>query len=88
MTALSEAFGARVRERRRELGISQDILADRARLHRTYISSIENGRRNPALGNVAKLARALELPIHELVRGIDRSNPWTGVMPVLRYRDI
>lgn len=76
MTTLLEAFGERVRARRLDLEMSQDDLAARARLHRTYISSVERGGRNMSLRNVAKLAYALELPLHELVRGIDKSNDW------------
>jgi transcriptional regulator with XRE-family HTH domain len=76
VTALTEAFGARVRDRRLDLDMSQDELSARCGLHRTYISSIEQGRRNLALHNIAKLARALEIPVHELVRGIDDRNNW------------
>jgi len=52
-------FGSTVKSRRTELGISQEELADRAGLHRTYISDVERGARNPSLGSIEKLARAL-----------------------------
>ena len=54
-------FGASVRTLRRHLGISQEALAERADLHRTYISGIEGGVRNATLKVVDKLAGALEV---------------------------
>jgi transcriptional regulator with XRE-family HTH domain len=59
-------FGKAVRRRRRELDLSQEKLAERAELHRTYISSIERGRMNPSLENVEKLAKALDISISAL----------------------
>ncbi|WP_116950166.1 helix-turn-helix domain-containing protein [Jiangella endophytica] len=61
------AFGARVRELRRELGLSQEDLADRANLHRTYVGSIERGERNVALLNIHRLARALGVTARDLL---------------------
>jgi ribosome-binding protein aMBF1 (putative translation factor) len=63
-------FGRRVRERRLELALSQEELADRADLHRTYISSLEQGRRNVAIRNLVRLAEALDFDPAELVRGL------------------
>ena len=63
-------FGRRVRERRLELKLSQEELAERAELHRTYISSLEQGRRNVAVHNVVRLAEALDIDPAELVRGL------------------
>lgn len=54
-------FGLRVREERERLGISQEELADRAGLHRTYIGGVERGERNLGLLNVIRIARALKL---------------------------
>lgn len=53
------AFGRRVRELRQAQGLSQEGLAERSGLHRTYISSLERGRRNVGLDNVHTLAKAL-----------------------------
>jgi transcriptional regulator with XRE-family HTH domain len=63
-------FGRRVRQRRLELALSQEELAERADLHRTYISSLEQGRRNVAVRNLVRLAEALEFDPAELVRGL------------------
>ena len=59
-------FGKAVRRRRRELDLSQEELAERAELHRTYISSVERGRMNPSLENVEKIAKALAIPLSAL----------------------
>jgi transcriptional regulator with XRE-family HTH domain len=53
------AFGRAVRRRRAEVGLSQEALADRAGIHRTYIGGIERGERNPTLLMIHRLARAL-----------------------------
>ena len=54
-----QRFGVQVRAERERLGISQEELADRAGLHRTYLSDVERGERNIGLLNVIKIARAL-----------------------------
>lgn len=54
-----EAFGEAVRECRAELGLSQESLAFRSGLDRTYISGIERGVRNPTLRTIFKIADAL-----------------------------
>jgi transcriptional regulator with XRE-family HTH domain len=63
---INHRFGKAIRRRRRELDISQELLAERAGLHRTYISSIERGKLNPSLENIEKLAKALEISISAL----------------------
>lgn len=55
------AFGFAIRTRRKELGWSQERLAEKACLHRTYVADIERGRRNLSLLNIIKLAAALRL---------------------------
>jgi transcriptional regulator with XRE-family HTH domain len=65
-TDILRLFGQTVRKRRMELDLSQEALAERAGLHRTYLADIERGVRNVSLKNVEKLADALELSISEL----------------------
>lgn len=57
------AFGSAVKTKRKELGFSQEELAHRAGLHRTYVSDVERGVRNLSLESIEKLANALELSI-------------------------
>lgn len=52
-------FGRQVRRLREAAGMSQEVLADRAGLHRTYVSSLERGQRNVGLDNILSLANAL-----------------------------
>jgi transcriptional regulator with XRE-family HTH domain len=63
---LRKNFGKSVKGRRGQLGLSQDELAWRAGLHRTYISDVERGARNISLGTITKLAVALETKISSL----------------------
>lgn len=62
------ALGDTVRERRLELGLSQEAVAERAGLHRTYIGSVERGERNVSLANIFRLATALDLAAWDLLR--------------------
>ena len=56
-------FGNKVREERTRLGLSQEELASRAGVHRTYIGMIERAEKNITLENIQKLCRALNLKI-------------------------
>ncbi len=53
------AVGKRIRQLRNEIGFSQEELADRAGIDRTYITSVECGKRNISIVNVEKIANAL-----------------------------
>lgn len=61
------SFGERLRELRQQLGISQEALAARAGLDRTYISGCERGQRNVSLLNIHKISAALEASPSELL---------------------
>ena len=60
-------FGQNLRKIRIGKNISQEELAFRSGLHRTYVSSVERGERNISLENIEKLARALEIPMNDLM---------------------
>jgi len=60
-------FGERVRELRIQRELSQEQLAFKADLHRTYIGMIERAEKNITLINIEKIASALEVPIHEIL---------------------
>lgn len=61
-------FSERVRELREKRGVSQQRLSELAGLNRNYVSDVERGRRNPCLGNIVKIAEALDVAPGELFR--------------------
>ena len=62
-------FASRVREQRTAAGMSQEQLSFMSGINRTYIGSLESGRRNPSLENICRLAVALGIDAADLVRG-------------------
>lgn len=60
-------FGRRVRAVREKQGLSQERLGELAGMHRTYIGMIERGEKNITITNVAKLAKALNVRVRDLV---------------------
>jgi len=62
---ITERFGKAIRQRRRELDLTQEALAERADLHRTFISLIERGETSPSLENIERLAQALDISISD-----------------------
>lgn len=61
------ALGAAIRGYRERLRISQEELAHRSGLHRTYLGGIERGERNPSFTNINRIAAALEVRSSELI---------------------
>lgn len=61
------AFGGKVRQIRREKGLSQEELSFKAELHRTYIGMIERAEKNITLTNIEKIAKALDVHPSELL---------------------
>ena len=62
-----QKLGLRVQQLRQAKGWSQDEFAHRANLHRTYVSGVERGIRNPTISVLEKLAAGLEITLSELV---------------------
>ena len=61
-------FGNSVQQHRKALGYSQEQLADKAGVHRTYIGMIERAEKNITLCNIEKIARALDIDLIELFK--------------------
>ncbi|QHS55123.1 helix-turn-helix transcriptional regulator [Mucilaginibacter sp. 14171R-50] len=66
--------GQRIRELRNEIGISQEALANKAEIDRTYVTDVENGRRNISIENLEKLINALGLPFKEFFNSPNFNN--------------
>lgn len=63
-------LGKRIATARRQKGISQEKLADAVDVHRTYIGFVEQGKRNPSIGKLRKIAKAVGLPLDKLFKGL------------------
>lgn len=61
--ALKRRFGATVRRYRQRLGLSQEELAWRADMHRTYLADVERGVRNLSLSSITRLVDAINIPL-------------------------
>jgi len=67
MDNILKEFGQKVLHYRKKKNLSQEELAELANLHRTYIGQIETGKRNIALKNIAKVAKALGVTPKDLL---------------------
>ena len=67
---IQKRLGANIRQLRDQKNWSQEELAERTGLHRTYISSLERGLRNPTVIVLEKIARAYNVPLAKLVEGM------------------
>ena len=68
---IRERFGFAVKARREELGVTQEDLADKAGIHRTYLSDVERGSRNLSLLNIERLAAALSMTLSDLFKRVE-----------------
>jgi transcriptional regulator with XRE-family HTH domain len=72
------ALGQAIRQLRLAAGISQEGLADRCGMHRTYVGGIERGERNVSFRNLLKLADALDVRPSELLARYESFSGTTG----------
>ncbi len=68
MSNIKKQLGQKIKELRLKAGISQEKLATKAKLHRTYMSDIERGERNVSVENIKKIADALNVDPNELLK--------------------
>jgi CheY-like chemotaxis protein len=80
---LKALVGAAIRSERTVLHISQEELAYRAHLHRTYVSDVERGARNPSIRSIEKLACALKIPVPKLFERASHSGAAKPVTEML-----
>ena len=62
-------LGENIRARRKHIGLSQEKLAERAELHPVYISAVERGAKTISMDALVRVAKALKVQAHHLVRG-------------------
>ncbi len=68
---IKESLGLRISSLRKDKGLSQEKLALRSGLDRTYINSVENGKRNVSIVNISKIAKALKISLKRLFESGD-----------------
>lgn len=74
MDSLREALGTVVARRRQDAGYSQEEFAYRSKVHRTYMTGIERGSRNPSLAVLERIATALGVALGELISDAEREH--------------
>jgi CheY-like chemotaxis protein len=84
---LKALLGATIKNKRSTLGISQEELAYRAGLHRTYVSDVERGMRNPSIESIEKLAGALEISVSMLFEQAGNGNHDRQLVEILLVED-
>ena len=63
-------FGESLRTRRKQLGLSQEKLAEKAELHPKYVSEVERGNKTISLDALFRIAKALKTPLRDLFEGL------------------
>jgi transcriptional regulator with XRE-family HTH domain len=85
-TSENARFGRNVRALRQGMGWSQEGFAEVVGVHRTYIGGIERGERNPTLTTIVRIARALEVPLPDLLYGVLEDKPLRLTPPASKTR--
>ena len=85
MNEIGKIIGERIRQLRNRLGWSQEELAHRANINRTYIGELERGEKNTTISSLSKVASALEITLEELFRYVQPSTEGkeNNVLPAL-----
>jgi len=65
---INQKLGEKTRKIRKEKGLSQEDLADMIKVDVRTVVAIETGKRNPTLNTINKIAKALKIPVHELLK--------------------
>jgi transcriptional regulator with XRE-family HTH domain len=68
--SIRNKFGKNIRELRKQKGWSQELLAEKVGLHRSYISVVERGEKNLSIDNIAKIAKTLGVSLETLFKGL------------------
>ena len=68
---MQRRFGRRIKNLRKELGVSQENFASKIGMDRTYLASVEAGRRNISLNNINKIADGFNISLSSLFKGVE-----------------
>ena len=71
-------LGQAIRKHREQLDLTQEELAEKAEVHRTYLADIERGTRNPSIESIRRVAYALRIPISELFKTAETNSSSKG----------
>lgn len=71
---ITEELGLRIKFLRKNTGLSQEKFALRIGMDRTYLATVEAGKRNISLVNIEKIARGLDISLAELFKGVGDKN--------------
>ena len=63
---LNKIFGRKIAKLRQQQQLSQEVLADRCGIHRTYMGAIERGEKSPTLNTIKKIANGLNISVRDL----------------------
>ncbi len=66
-----QKFGRNLASIRKSKGMTQERLAELVEVHRTYIGFIEQGKRNPSISNIYRIASKLDVPLRDLFKPFD-----------------
>ncbi len=66
-----QELGISIRRQRHKLNLSQETFADKAHIHRTYVSSIELGKVDVGVGVIYKIVSALDIPLSKLIKEVE-----------------
>lgn len=68
MATLTQKFGQRIKELRKKQNLTQEKLAELAKIDYSYLNLIESGKKNPSLKRIGKIARVLKVSLSELFK--------------------
>lgn len=67
MATVTQKLGDKIRKFRKQKGLTQEKLAELAKIDYSYLNLIEAGKRNPTIKRISKIARVLGLPLKDLI---------------------
>ena len=79
MSELSKSIGGKIRQHRKQLGLTQEVLAEESGLHHTYIGQLERGEKNATMDSLQKVVTALGIGYNDLFESLLSNNRDPGI---------